>query len=72
MTGITDGLSVLFYMAIGGLILLLAGLGYGGYKIYDHYYNDIVVESETEIKPSYILITDGKTIDTTYIYTFKK
>lgn len=72
MTGITDGLNALFYLAILGVALFIGALGYGGYKIYDTYCNDIIVESSVEVTPTYILVTDGKTIDTTYVYTFKR
>lgn len=60
MTGITDGLNALFYLAILGVCLLAISIGYGVYKTYDHYFNDIVVKSKIKVSPT--------TDTTTYSY----
>lgn len=64
-----DGLNYIFNLAIFVIILAVV---YGGYKIYENYYMDTVIETKEIVIPNYILVTDGKTIDTTYVYTFKK
>lgn len=57
-------LGILFLMSV---VMIIA---FTSYLIYDKW-GDEVVESKTIIKPDYRLETNGKEIDTTYIYTFK-
>jgi hypothetical protein len=67
-----DGLDALFKLAVWGVILTAICGIYGVYKAVDKYFVGTVIE--TKIKPSinYQLTTDGKEVDTLYIYTFKK
>ena len=71
-TGIGQGLEVIFRFAVVGVILIIVGLGYGGYKVYKWLSpTPVVIESHYRINPDIMLHTNGKTIDTIYIYKSK-
>lgn len=56
---------------VGGIIvaLIVCGIGFGIYKLTQGDKN--THESKTIIVPTIKLHTDGKTIDTIYVYKFK-
>lgn len=59
----------------GLIISLILAVLFGGWIIYDTIkdnFGEKRIESKTVIKPTYILTTDGKTVDTLYIYTFPR
>jgi hypothetical protein len=62
-----DGLVIWVYAALIGIILTL---GLGGYVVYDKFIRSKAIETHKPIKPSIKLHTDGKTIDTIYVYKF--
>lgn len=57
---------------MAGFICFILLIGLGGYTIYDKFIaNHHTYESHKIIKPTIKLHTDGKTIDTIYVYNFK-
>ncbi len=64
-------ISKLLAIAILGGISVICWISFGVYKIYTPT-NEYVIESNNKITPTTKLHTDGKTIDTIYVYTFKK
>lgn len=68
-----DALKFLFYLAILGIICAVSAVCYGGYTVVDYFFleDTTVIESKTIVKPDYRLETNGKEIDTVYIYKFE-
>jgi hypothetical protein len=66
-----DGIGKAFvYLVIIALAGIIAFVGYTGYFIYDKTGTQ-VFESKVIIQPEIKLETDGKKIDTIYVYKFK-
>ena len=62
-----DGLfTALFIGLVSFGLLLMVGL----YSLIDYVFIDDEFEVSTPIKPQIKLVTDGKTVDTVYIYKF--
>ena len=71
--GIGEAIGFLYMLAIAGLIAIVALIGFGGYEGYQHFFAKTrSFESHELLKPSIKLHTDGKTIDTIYVYTIKR
>ena len=65
--GIGQGLAnILFIALVAVSLLLIVGL----YSIIDYFFIEDKYEVATPIKPQIILVTDGKTVDTVYVYKF--
>lgn len=61
------GLATAFFIGLVSFgLLLIVGL----YSLIDYVFVDDVFEVSTPIKPEIKLVTDGKTVDTVYIYRF--
>jgi hypothetical protein len=61
------GLATAFFIGLVSFgLLLMVGL----YSLIDYVFVDDVFEVSTPIKPEIKLVTDGKTVDTVYIYRF--
>ncbi len=58
-------------MLIFGVISFSTLLVLGGYSIYDYFFMEDEYEVSAPIKPELRLVTDGKTVDTVYVYKFK-
>ena len=61
------------FKGIGTLLLILAigffgFIGFGIYETYRFFFGQSVIESKTLINPEIKLHTDGKVIDTIYVY----
>ena len=70
--GIGEALGCLYVLAIAGLIAIVALIGVGGYEGYQYFFAETrSFESHDLLKPSIKLHTDGKAIDTIYVYTIK-
>ena len=67
MDGLGEALGCLATIAIVGIIAIV---GYTGYFIYDKTGTQ-TLESKVIIQPEIKLETDGKKIDTIYVYKFK-
>lgn len=62
-----DGLATLLFVGLVSFgLLLMVGL----YSLIDYVFIDDEFEVSTPIKPQIKLITDGKTVDTVYVYKF--
>jgi len=61
----------LIIIAIIGIISVIGWLGYGGYKLATSS-DEQVIEANHKIIPTIKLHTDGKTVDTIYVYTYKQ
>jgi hypothetical protein len=65
--GIGQGLAnILFIALVSVSLLLIVGL----YSIIDYFFIEDKYEVATPIKPQIKLVTDGKTVDTVYVYKF--
>ena len=65
--GIGQGLAnILFIALVAVSLLLIVGL----YSIIDYFFIEDKYEVATPIKPQIKLVTDGKTVDTVYVYKF--
>ena len=62
-----DGLATLLFVGLVSFGLLLM---VGGYFLIDYVFIDDEFEVSTPIKPQIKLVTDGKTVDTVYVYKF--
>jgi hypothetical protein len=67
MSGIGSGLDIIFKGFMLSIILIIGIIVYSGYK----WVSDTTIESKELVKPDYRITTDGKEIDTIYIYKFK-
>ena len=67
LDGLVEAFRCLITIAIVGIIAIV---GYTGYFIYDKTGTQ-TFESKVIIKPEIKLETDGKKIDTIYVYKFK-
>ena len=68
MTGVGDAIG---NMLIFGLISFVIAVAFGLYSTYDYFFMGDEYEVSTPMKPELRLVTDGKTIDTVYVYKFK-
>ena len=59
------GIALIFGLVSFGLLLMV-----GLYNLIDYVFIDDVFEVTTPIKPQIKLVTDGKTVDTVYVYKF--
>lgn len=67
-----DGMiKTLTVMSVIGVVSMFAWAGYGTYEFLN-YKNENIIESNHIMTPTIKLHTDGKTVDTIYVYTFKK
>ena len=57
---------VLFICLVSFGLLLMVGL----YSLIDYMFIDDTYEESEPIKPQIKLVTDGKTVDTVYVYKF--
>ena len=65
--GIGQGLAnILFIALVAVSLLLIVGL----YSIIDYFFIEDKYEVAAPIKPQIKLVTDGKTVDTVYVYKF--
>ena len=65
--GIGQGLAnILFIALVAVSLLLIVGL----YSIIDYFFIEEEYEVAAPIKPQIKLVTDGKTVDTVYVYKF--
>ena len=65
--GIGQGLAnILFIALVAVSLLLIVGL----YSIIDYFFIEDKYEVAEPIKPQIKLVTDGKTVDTVYVYKF--
>jgi hypothetical protein len=65
--GIGQGLAnILFIALVSVSLLLIVGL----YSIINYFFIEDTYEVSTPIKPQIKLVTDGKTVDTVYVYKF--
>lgn len=65
--GIGQGLAnILFVALVAVSLLLIVGL----YSIIDYFFIEEKYEVAAPIKPQIKLVTDGKTVDTVYVYKF--
>ncbi len=68
----SDGINFLFKLAIFGVISIFVFIGYLVYKFIElGNPKPIIIESKTKLTPEIKLHTDGKTIDTIYVYKQK-
>lgn len=67
LDGLGEAFGCLITIAIVGIIAIV---GYTGYFIYDKTGTQ-TFESKVIIQPEIKLVTDGKKIDTIYVYKFK-
>lgn len=65
-----EGLDVIFKGFILAIILCISIIFYAGYLLYKSFQPQII-ESKNIILPKIKLETDGKTIDTIYVYRFE-
>ena len=68
---IGSAITNLIIIAVIGIVAIFSWIGYGTYKFINNK-NETIIESNHIIKPTTKLHTDGTTIDTIYVYTFKK
>jgi hypothetical protein len=62
-----DGLATLLFVGLVSFgLLLMVGL----YSLIDYVFIDDTFEVSTPIKPQIKLVTDGKAVDTVYVYKF--
>ncbi len=66
-SGIGNAIATMLIGCIIGFVLLV---GVGVYSIYKTF-TDTVITVEHKVQPTYKLITDGQSIDTVWVYTFK-
>jgi hypothetical protein len=65
--GIGQGLAnILFIALVSVSLLLIVGL----YSIINYFFIEDTYEVSAPIKPQIKLVTDGKTVDTVYVYKF--
>jgi hypothetical protein len=62
-----DGLATLLFVGLVSFGLLLM---VGGYFLINYFFIEDTYEVSTPIKPQIKLVTDGKTVDTVYVYKF--
>ncbi len=67
-SNVANGLANLFFVGLVSFGLLLV---VGIFSLFDYLFIDNEYEVSKPIKPKIKLVTDGKTVDTVYVYKFK-
>ena len=68
MSGVGDAIG---NMLVFGLISFVIAVVFGLYSTYDYFFMEDEYEVSAPMKPELRLVTDGKTVDTVYVYKFK-